>query len=362
MKILHVYKDYYPILGGIENYMKVLAETHASEGHQVMASVCNIKAGTTVTELNNVKVIKSGRLATLASMPISLGQPLTVLRVKPDIVHVHSPYPLGELSAWLFKIKVPLIITHHSDIVRQKRWLQLYGPLLRRVLQRANRILATSPRYIETSPWLSAVKDKCTIVPLGIDHQRFTPPAQAFEGPPTLLFVGRLRYYKGLDTLLHALVKLSNVQLNVVGIGPMETEWKALTDTLGLNARVHFLGEVTDADLPTQYHQASLFVLPANARSEAFGMVLLEAMASGLPCVSTELGTGTSWVVKDGVTGRVVPPQDPGAMAAAIRELLSTPARLTEMRQAARTRVETEFTHKRMTEQVMTVYQELVNA
>ena len=361
MKILHVYKDYFPILGGIENYMKVLAETAAREGHQVIASVCNTKAGTIVEDLNDVKVIKSGRLATLASMPISFGQPLAVLRLKPDVVHVHSPYPLGELSAWLFKAKVPLVITHHSDVVRQKGWLQLYGPLLRRVLQRADRILPTSPRYIETSPWLGPVKDKCTVVPLGIDHQRFTPPPAPFDGPPTLIFVGRLRYYKGLDTLLHAMVELPDVQLNVVGIGPMEQEWKALTESLGIQEQVHFLGEVSDEDLPKQYHQATMFVLPSNARSEAFGMVLLEAMASGLPCVSTELGTGTSWVVQHGVTGQVVPAKAPAAMAKAIRAMLSDPAQLAEMGQAGRQRVEEEFTYQRMNERVMAVYQDLVS-
>jgi len=360
MKILHIYKDYFPVLGGIENYIKVLAEAHAEAGHLVAAAVCDPGIITRIEELNGVKVIKSRRWATVASMPLSISHPLVIARLKPDVVHVHSPYPLGEVSAWLLKARVPLIITHHSDVVRQQGWLRLYAPLLRRVLKRANRIIATSPRYIETSPWLAAVADKCTVIPLGIDHRRFAPPLVPFDGPPTALFVGRLRYYKGLDTLLHALVDVPEVSLNVVGTGPMQDEWAALAHSLGVDGRVHFLGEIPDENLPAQYHAAHFFVLPANARAEAFGTVLLEAMASGLPCVSTEVGTGTSWVVRDGVTGRVVPPQDPAALAAALRELVDNPEKRRVMGQAGRLRVETEFTQELMTQRVMEVYESLV--
>lgn len=360
MRILHIYKDYFPVLGGIENYIKILAEAHAAAGHQVIAAVCAPGTFTHVEEMNGVKVIKSGRWATVASMPLSLGHPVTVARLKPDVVHVHSPYPLGEMSAWLLKARTPLVITHHSDVVRQQGWLRLYAPLLRRVLKHARRILPTSPRYVETSPWLAPVKEKCTIVPLGVDHHRFVPAAQPFAGPPTLVFVGRLRYYKGLDTLLRALVDLPGVHLNVVGSGPMQAEWQALAGTLGVAERAHFLGEVPDADLMAQYHQAHIFVLPSNARSEAFGAVLLEAMASGLPCVSTELGTGTSWVVQDGITGRVAPSQDPPAMAEAIRNMLADPASLIAMGGAARARVEAEFTLERLVTRVLSVYEEVI--
>jgi len=359
MKILHIYKDYYPILGGIENHIKVLTEAQAAAGHHVTALVCNPASRTITENLKGVEVIKAGRIATIASMPISFSQPYLAARQHPDIVHVHSPYPLGELTAWLLKSRVPLVITHHSDVIRQRGLLQIYGPFLHQVLRHADRILATSPRYIETSPWLTPLKAKCTVVPLGVDEKRFCPPATPFNGPPTLLVVGRLRYYKGIDTLLHALTDLSGVHLNIVGIGPMEAEWRALTKTLALQERVHFLGEVDDAHLPSQYHQAHLFVLPANARSEAFGTVLLEAMASGLPCVSTELGTGTSWVVQDGVTGHVVPPSDPQALANAVHNLLDNPQKLQTMGQAARDRVEREFTQARMIQRVMTVYESL---
>ncbi len=360
MKILHLYKDYYPVLGGIENHVKVLAEAQAAAGHQVTVLVCDPGRRTRTETLNGVAVIKAGRLMTAASMPLSFAQPWIAARLHPDIVHVHSPYPLGEVTAWLLKPRTPLVITHHSDVVRQQGWLRLYGPLLRRVLRHADRILATSPRYIAASPWLNPVEGKCAVIPLGVDAQRFRPPAEPFDGPPTLLAVGRLRYYKGLDALLRALTSLPDVHLNIVGTGPMEAEWRTLSQTLGLQERVRFLGEVDDDALPDQYHRAHLFVLPANARSEAFGTVLLEAMASGLPCVSTEVGTGTSWVVQDGVTGCVVPPNDPAALVEAIRGLLETPGVLETMGCAARVRVEEEFTQERMIERVMRVYESLL--
>jgi rhamnosyl/mannosyltransferase len=340
--------------------MKILAEAHVAAGHEVTVAVCDPSFQTHCEKLNGVEIIKSGRLATVASMPLSLRHVQAMTQVKADVVHIHSPYPLGEVGTWLFQRRAPIVITYHSDVVRQQGWLKLYAPLLRRILRDSDRILATSPRYIETSPWLGPLKDKCQVAPLGVDHRRFAPPRQAFDGPPTLLFVGRLRYYKGLDTLLHALTDLPDVQLRIVGTGPMQPTWQVLTSTLGLEDRVHFLGEVDDADLPQMYRQAHLFVLPANARAEAFGTVLLEAMAAGLPCVSTEVGSGTSWVVQDGVTGRVVPPKAPIVMASAIRDLLADPERLTEMGRAARTRVETEFTQERMVARVMEVYRSVV--
>ena len=360
MKILHVYKDYYPVLGGIENHIKTLAEAQVAAGHQVSVLVCDPGIRTHRSTYNGVELIKAGRLFTAASMPISLSQPWLLARHHPDIIHVQSPYPLGEMSAWLFGGRTPFVLSYQSDIVRQKNLLKVYGPFLKRVLRRADRILANSPRYIETSPWLQPVKDKCLAVPIGIDVQHFRPPRTPYDGPPTLLFVGRLRYYKGLDTLIAALVELPGVHLKLVGIGPMYSDLRKQVEALNLHQRVHFLGEVDDAHLPELYHQAHIFVLPANARSEAYGIVLVEAMASGLPCISTELGTGTSWVVQHGVTGYVVPPRDPPAMAAAIRKMLADPTALVTMGRAARARVEAEFTQELMTERIMAVYQALL--
>ena len=360
MEILHVYKDYFPVLGGIENHIRMLAEAQVGRGHRVTVLVCAPGLRTHVARYNGVTVIKAGRLATAASMPLSLAQPLILARFRPDIVHLHSPYPLGEVANWLFRRARATVITHHSDIVRQRVILRVYGPLLRRILRAADVVIATSPRYLETSPWLRSLRGRCVVVPLGIDLSRFPRPTYPPRGDerPLLLFVGRLRYYKGVDVLLRALPAIPEARLMVVGEGPMRAPWERLAAELALGDRVRFIGEVSEAALLRCYRAADLFVLPATSRAEAFGTVLLEAMAAGLPVISTELGTGTSWVNVDGVTGRVVPAGDPAALASAIKQLLDEPEALRRMGQAARARVEAEFNLEVMVQRVEDVYRQ----
>ncbi len=360
MRILHVYKDYFPVLGGIENHIRWLAEAQAAAGHDVTVLVCNTGAETVTETYQGVRVIKAGRWATVASMPLSVQQPLLLAKMRPDIAHLHLPYPLGAVANLFLGRARATVLTYHSDIVRQRRWLRLYAPLLRLVLRRADAIITTSPVYSDSSAWLRPVRSRCTVVPLGIDPPPFRQAVKRNSERPTLLFVGRLRYYKGLDTLLHALVQLPDVHLRIVGDGPMRGSWKQLAHALGLNNRVAFLGDVATEKLPALYAAAEVFVLPANARAEAFGTVLLEAMASGLPVVSTELGTGTSWVNQDGVTGCVVPPNNPAALAQALRSLLNDEALRAHMGAAGQERVENRFTLPRMVEGVASVYEEVL--
>jgi glycosyltransferase involved in cell wall biosynthesis len=360
--IVHIYKDYYPVLGGIENHVRVLAEAQAAAGHSVTVLACALGRRTTVEERQGVRVVKAGRLATVASMPISLSQPAALARLEADIAHIQSPYPLGEAANWILGKARATVITHQSDVVRQRLLLRLYAPVLRRILRACDLIIATSGRYVETSPWLRPVADSCRVVPLGVDLTRFTPAARPPPGPVTALFVGRLRYYKGLDTLLEALARLPEVCVEIVGDGPMRAELERQAEELGVAGRTRFVGEAGDEELPSVYRRAHLFVLPANARAEAFGSVLLEAMASGLPCVTTEVGTGTSWVVQDGLTGVVVPPRNPAALADAIRSLAADPRRRAAMGEAGRRRVEQDFTTARMIEGVEAVYAEALSA
>ncbi|MBC8254452.1 MAG: glycosyltransferase [Ardenticatenia bacterium] len=360
MDILHLYKDYHPVLGGIENHMKVLAEAQVAAGTQVTVLVCSPGRRTQVETLNGVRIIKAGRLATVASMPLSLAQLLALRRMKPDVVHIHSPYPLGEMANWLWGRGRATVITYHSDVVRQRGWLRLYAPVLRRVLEAVDRIIVDSQPYIDTSTWLQAVRHKCVAVPIGVDAQRFVPSPRTPLDKPAVLFVGRLRYYKGLDVLLRALASTPEIQLLVVGDGPMRGVWEALAQELGLSDQVCFAGDVDDADLPRWYQKADVFVLPSNSRAEAYGIVLLEAMASGLPCIATELGTGTSWIVQDGTTGIVVPPEDPLALAGAMAGLLEDPDLCRSMGRAGRERVERHFSVERMTRGVEDVYQSVL--
>jgi rhamnosyl/mannosyltransferase len=252
-------------------------------------------------------------------------------------------------------------VTYHSDIVRQRSLLRLYGPTLKRVLQRASRILVTSEPYFESSPWLQPVRDRCVVVPLGIDLQPFLPVERCGDGR-TILFVGRFRYYKGLPLLLDALPAIPAARLLLVGSGPMEPELRARVRALGVQERVEFINGVSDGALPAYYARADIFVLPACERSEAFGLALVEACASALPCISTELGTGTSYVNLDGVTGLVVPPGNPSALAQACNSLLADAGTRRLYGASARERAIDLFDIRRVARQVAGIYRDVHEA
>ena len=368
MRILHIYKDYHPVLGGIENNLRQLARAQVARGHEVTVLVTNPQgARTTVGVEEGVQVIRAARLATLASTPLSPALIGQIGRQRPDITHLHFPYPIGEIGQLLCGRGRPTVITYHSDVVRQAGILRLYAPVLRRVLARADRILVSSPAYRDSSPYLRPLAERCTVVPIGIEFDRFATPRpdeaarwRARYPGPLLLFVGRLRYYKGLNYLLAAMVEIPATLL-IAGDGPEAPALRAQAQALGVAGRVHFLGDVAEADLPGLYQAADVFVLPSSRRSEAYGIALLEAMAAGVAVISTELGTGTSWLNRHGQTGLVVPPCDPVALAAALRELLTDEERRRHMAEAAQTRAAA-FALKRQVAEVLAVYEEVLAA
>jgi glycosyltransferase involved in cell wall biosynthesis len=367
MRILHVYKDYYPVLGGIENHVRTLAEAQAARGHTVSVLVTSRDRRTHVEYRNGVRVIFAARLAMVASTPLSIALLSALARERPDIAHLHFPYPLGDVAQFFFGRACRTVITYHSDIVRQKVLLRFYAPFLRRSLARADCLLATSPRYVETSPFLAPYASKCVIVPYGIDTTRFetADPAQVealraqFDGP-LILFVGQLRYYKGVEYLIRA---MADTPGRALIIGSETTtrleELRTIAQTVGVADRVVFLGEQNE-DLPVFYHACDLFVLPSVERSEAFGIVQLEAMAAGKPVVSCDVGTGVAWVNQHEVTGLVTPPRDPAALAAALGRLLKDPALRARMGAAGRERAVRLFTCEAMIERVEAVYREVL--
>jgi len=379
------------VLGGIENHIRSLAEGLAARGHEVSVLVCHLERQTTVEMMNGVRVIRAARARTIASTPLSAELPRLLAQERPDVTHLHFPYPFGEVSHWLLRYLPNLskdkplearvlagvaaanredavgerfqaisnsstIITYHSDVVRQKVIGAFYKPVMRWGLRRAKVILATSPNYVVSSPELVRLGSKCLVLPLGIDVERFAAPPRTRRERPTLLFVGRHRYYKGLSDLLKVMPEI-NADLIVAGDGPMRPGWERLSSELMLGEKVRFLGTVPDGELAALYRSADIFVLPASARSEAFGIVLLEAMAAGLPCVTTELGTGTSYVVRDGVTGLVVPARTPPALAEALNRLLADEALRARMGEAGQARARREFRQETMVERVEAVYQ-----
>lgn len=360
MNIWHIYKDYFPVVGGIENHIRHLAEAQAARGHTVTVLVTSRDRRTHIETVNGVRVIFAARLATLLSAPISVALFRWVRNATPDIAHLHFPYPFGEMALYWCGRARRLVLTYHSDIIRQRITGALYRPLMERVLARVDRILATSPNYIASSPILTRWKDKCVIVPLGIDPTPFERASVEYVSPARdtthLLFVGKLRYYKGVDVLLDALCALPRVHLTIVGTGPMERVWRMRAQQLGIAERVRFVGEVSDNELPRYYAACDIFVLPASERSEAFGTVQLEAMAAGKPIICTELGTGTSFVNVDGETGLVVPARAPRVLAEAIARLSTDADLRARMGAAGRARVRKEFTLEKMVTRVLQVY------
>jgi glycosyltransferase involved in cell wall biosynthesis len=362
LRIVHVYKDIFPVLGGMENHVRVLCrELARTHGFDIRILVTNTGRATTVGSLDGVPVVRAGRMTTLASTPISYRLPFELRRLRPDIVHLHVPYPIGEIASLIATPHVPTVITYQSDVVRQRMLLKLYGPTLKRVLRRASRILVTSAPYLESSAWLQPVRDHCQIVPLGIDLDPFAQVQPRGDGR-TLLFVGRFRYYKGLQYLIEAMCLLPDARLVLVGSGPLEADLRNRVAAAGLDDRVQFAGNVPDEELPRYYAQADVFVLPACERSEAFGLVLVEALASGLPCVSTELQTGTSYVNLDAETGYVVPARDPAALAEACRNLLADAGLRRRLGDQARQRANANFDIVRVAAQVARVYEEVGHA
>ena len=368
MNILQVYKDYYPVLGGMENHLRILSEGLAHRGHRVTVLVSNTYPKTMIERINGVTVIKSSQWTRKASTPLSPPMLPLSWRVPTDIIHLHHPYPPGDLVYWMRRPRPKLVITYQSDIVRQKRLLQLYRPLLLRTLNAADHIIANSPQYIQTSEYLRPHAAKSSAIPLSVDAERFATPNQAHVahikeryGSPLILFVGRFRHYKGLHYLLEAMPQIPNAQLLLVGIGPEEARLRQMAQDLKIANRVHWAGEIHDDQLPDYYAAADVFVLPAHLRAEAFGIVQLEALAAGLPIVSTELGTGTSFVNQHEQTGFVVPPADAAALANAITRLLENPQLRAEFGANGIKRARTEFSESRMLDQIEAVYEKIRN-
>lgn len=367
MHILQIYKDYFPVLGGIENHVRDLSEALVARGHRVTVLVTSLDRRTTTEQPQpGLTVIRAARSLHLASTPLSLAMLQIARSLHPDLVHLHFPYPPGDLAAMALPGRPPLVVTYHSDIVRQRALLRVYRPLLELTLRRAARILPTSPNYLVSSPFLRRYAARCAVVPLGIDVDRFAradprrvAAIRARYDAPLALFIGRLRYYKGLHVLLNAMPSVRG-ELLIGGSGPERERLERQAAQLGIAARVHFLGDIPDDELPALFQAADVFVMPAHLRAEALGLAQIEALACGLPCVSTELGTGTSFANRHGETGLVVPPNDAPALAAALNTLLADADLRQRFGAAGRQRVAALFTRAHMVGSVEAIYRDVL--
>ena len=317
MRIVQTSKAYYPLIGGVETVITNIAEgLSGREEIDVEVLVCNNEPSLWKKrhDVNGVLVTYVPMWTKVASLPISPSYPFHLAKSKGDILHIHEPFPLAGMSflVWprIQRNFSRLVISWHSDIVRQKWAMSMYGPIMNRLLEVADRIIVASPNHIDSSQFLLKHREKCEVIPYGIklgwvgDWRSRHTRAESIRlkyGTPLLLFVGRLVYYKGLTYLIDALQQLPDAQLLIVGSGPLLSDLMKQTVGLRLEKRVKIIPNVSDEDLHAFYEACDVFVLPSSESSEAFGLVQIEAMACGKPVVSTNLKTGVTFVNQHGI-------------------------------------------------------------
>jgi rhamnosyl/mannosyltransferase len=348
-------------MGGIETHLQALCG--ALLPHANVRVIVSSDDRHTVEEI--VDAVPVARLATLLTAFSTSISPAMVSRIRnsgADLVHIHLPNPAAVLAYLASGHRGRLIVTYHSDTVKQKFLGRLFEPLLSAALRKSDAIIATSPNYLATSPVLQAFRDRCHVIPYGIDTAQFEQcDAEAVRsirqrfGERLVVSVGRLVYYKGFEVLIRAMASVRG-KLVIVGDGPLRGELERLAAQLGVTENVVFAGEINNASLTTYYHAADLFALASVARSEAFGIVQIEAMAAGLPVVNTSLDSGVPFVSIDGETGLTVPPGDPQALAAAINRLLDDDGLRQTLGQAGVRRAKREFSLDTMLRRTLQLY------
>ena len=317
IRALQVNKAFSPYIGGVEQVVKDIVENLSGKFSSTVL-VCNPPNGKySKEELNNIRIVRCSTLFTTRSLPISFGFVREFFKqIKShDIVHLHEPFPLGSIVAWVLKKNIPLVITWHSDIVRQRLLKWLISPFQYLVLKRANTIIATSENMKKNS-FVRKFTRKVQVIPLSINDECVRKETKTDEY--YFLFVGRFVYYKGIWDLMEAMESVE-IPLKLIGDGPLwETVEKHVKDSQ-LNHVELIKGPVSDEVLRKYFSECSAFVFPSNADSEAFGLVQLEAMAAGKPVINTRLKTGVPEVSVDGETGITVNPNSPQELAQSMR-------------------------------------------
>jgi glycosyltransferase involved in cell wall biosynthesis len=358
-RILHIGKFYPPYRGGMESHLQLLCE-ELQRSVNLRVVVSSTSRDTTRETVNGVDVTRLGTALRFAGASISTGMRKCIADAGDALVHLHFPNPAAILAYLASGHRGPLVVTYHSDIVRQRILGSAFAPILDRFLRRCDGISVGSPNYIESSPTLQKFRDRCTVIPFGIDlapfnaqHCLLSEQIRTQYGPGIILAVGRLVGYKGFEYLIEAMQKIDG-HLLLVGTGPLRPQFEAQIARLGIGNRVTLLGEVDDV---TPYHRAAdVFVLPSVTRAEAFGIVQLEAMASGTPVVNTALDSGVPFVSIHGETGLTVPPRDAPALAAAVSRLLGDTELRHRLGTAARRRVELQFSAEAMVTRTLALY------
>jgi len=370
MKVLHLGKYYPPYFGGIEKVNFDIVEGLNESDIQTDVLCFNDNNNNDVNE-NGYTIWRASRFAEKYSTPLSFSVFPLLHRIAKDydILHIHLPNPVMCLAVLFCVTRRNKIVLHwHSDVVKQKLTYIIFKPIEQSILKRAARIIVTSNDYLSGSVPLKRYKDKCVCVPIGIDsdeikiNQELIKEIRLQYATKKIIFsLGRFVYYKGFEFLLQAMKELSDdVVLLLGGGGPLESALKQYSVENGLCNRVVFLGRIPNEHLGAYYSASHCFVLPSIERSEAFGVVLIEALSFSKPLITTAIpNSGVNYVNANGVTGIVVNVRDSHDLAQAIQGLFSNSEKYGEYCRNARSRYEELFTKQRMASAIKDIYFQL---
>jgi len=389
-KILHVGKYFPPFSGGIENFLADLMPAQTQQGHRVAAIVhdhhinfSRFFSKITTETFENSTIYRVPTYGRILYAPFSPHFPFwlnfAISEFQPDILHLHLP---NTSAFWVLALpaarKIPWVIHWHADVISTMNMqiflaYPFYKPFEQALLKRAQAVIATSPPYLKSSIALKNWQKKSHILPLGMDLKRLPEPSESsknwarqqwqFHGQHSnpkclkLLTVGRLTYYKGHETLIRALAQVTEVQAIIVGKGEKQRELTALITRLNLNHRIKLLGHCSNAELIAFFSLCDCFCLPSWERTEAFGVVLMEAMRYAKPVIATAIaGSGVSWVVKEGETGLLVPPRNFLALAQALDYMRNNRDIRQTMGQSGYRRFIETFNIQKVAEQLSNIY------
>ena len=381
MKILQLGK-FYPIRGGVEKVMWALTFALAERGIACdmlcamlpddpvdvdhVALTEDTAEGRVISFSPENRVFCVPALAKKAKTMISPAMVRWLRRhaAQYDIIHIHHPDPMAAVALRLSGYKGRVILHWHSDIVSQKMLLAFYWPLQSWLVRRASLIIGTTPVYLRESHALKQVQEKTACVPIGINPVFYdSREADAFRdtmpGKKIVFALGRLVPYKGFGTLVEAARYLEDdYEVLIGGEGPMHDELVRMIAGYGLENKVRLLGYVQNWEVPVLFGACDIYVMSSQMKTEAFGIVQIEAMSCGKPVVATSIPqSGVSWVNQDGVSGLNVPPCDPKAMAEAIRRICSDPDVYLQYAAGAMERFETYFTSRVMIDKIINIYE-----
>lgn len=372
VEIVHLAKYYKPYNGGMESVVASISENMKNRSVSVLASDPDNQQSNEV--INGVKVIRSKEYFSLFSTPMSPGYIFNSLRQLKNsavIFHVHLPNPLPNIALFLasfFRVRLPPIVIHwHSDIVKQKRMIYLYRPLMNWLLNKANVIIVTSKDYLDGSEQLRRFRSKCIVVPIGVDAidgqvnaAKVSELKARYGGKKIIFALGRHVYYKGFEVLINAAKHVDGAVFLIGGKGPDTKIYENMINELGLRDKVVLVGRISDEDVASYYAVADVFCMPSIEKSEAFGVAQLEAMSVGTPVVSTRIvGSGVPWVNKDGESGIVCEPKSAESLSSALRLILENDGLREELGVGARCRFSAMFTTENMTNRIEEIYASL---